>query len=211
MVRLDAVRTDLSNDQVMRLGKERLAWRIRITEMSTQKFWKDLSIPKRIQKPGQYIVWTACKCFPHLSRVVWRKNNGAPIKTKNRAMKAIGKYLTGVKMIAMLITEYTYGVRGSDKAVPKRNRLFIPTDVLDMCRYVKVMDNDALDGAKICKPAAKTVLPSFHHIDVHYTYMLSHTGEGNGDENIEMDVEVDSDDDADGLEEGTMEHDENGP
>jgi hypothetical protein len=55
MVRLDATSTDLSNNQVMRLGKERLAWRIRITEMSTQKFWKELVIPKRIKKPGQYI------------------------------------------------------------------------------------------------------------------------------------------------------------
>ncbi len=53
MVRFDAAITDSSNDQVMRLlGKEHLAWRIRITEMSTQKFWKELSIPKRIQKPG---------------------------------------------------------------------------------------------------------------------------------------------------------------
>jgi hypothetical protein len=84
MVRFDAARTDLSNNQLMRLlGKERLAWLIRITEMSTQKFWKELSILERIQKPGQYIIWTACKCCPHLSRVIWRKNNSTPIKTKD--------------------------------------------------------------------------------------------------------------------------------
>jgi hypothetical protein len=53
------------------------------------------------------------------------------------------------------------------------------------------------------------VLSSFHHIDVHYTYTLSHTGEEYGDENVEMDVEVDSDDEADDLEEGTMDEDEN--
>ncbi len=126
-------------------------------------------------------------------------------------MKAIGKYLTRVKMVAMLITEYTYGVRGSYKAVPKCIRLIEPTDVLDMCGYVKVMDDDVLDGAKICKSVAKTVLSLFHHIDVHYTYMLSHTGEVNGDVNVEMDVEVDSDDEADDLEEGAMEEDENEP
>jgi hypothetical protein len=62
---------------------------------------------------------------------------------------------------------------------------------------------------RFCKPAAKTVLSSFHHIDVCYTYTLSHTGEENGDDNVEMDVEVDSDDEADDLEEGTMEQDEN--
>ncbi len=42
MARLDAVSIDLSNDRLMRLGEERLARRIRITEMSTQKFWKVL-------------------------------------------------------------------------------------------------------------------------------------------------------------------------
>jgi hypothetical protein len=74
------------------------------------------------------------------------------------------------------------------------------------------VDCHALDGAKIfCKLAAKTVLLSFHHIDVHYTYTLSHTGEANGDDNVEMGLEVDSDDEADDLEDGTMEQDENEP
>jgi hypothetical protein len=73
------------------------------------------------------------------------------------------------------------------------------------------MNDDALDGAKICELAAKTMLSSFHHIDVHYTYTLSRTGEENGDVNVEMDVKVDSGDEADDLEEGTMEEDENEP
>jgi hypothetical protein len=82
-----------------------------------------------------------------------------------------------------------------------------------MCGYVKGMDNDPLDGAKICELAAKTVLTLFHHhIDVHYTCMLSHTDEENDeDANVEMDVEVNSDDEADDLEEGTVEQDENEP
>ncbi len=178
--------------------------------MSTQKFWKELSIPKTIQKPGQYIMWIACKCFPQLSQVVWRKNNSAPIKTKDQAVNAMGNYLTSVNMVAKLITEYTYGVKGSDKAVSKRNRLFEPTDVLDTCGYVKVMDNNALDGAKICKLAAKAVLLFFHHINVHYSYMLSHTDEENDEDvNVEMDVELNSDDETDDLEEDTVEQDEN--
>jgi hypothetical protein len=86
-----------------------------------------------MQKPGQYIMWTACKCFLHLSRVVCRKNDGTPIKTKDQAMKAMGKYLTSVKMVAKLVTEYTNRVRGSDRAVPKQDRLFEPIDGLDMC------------------------------------------------------------------------------
>ncbi len=42
----------------------------------------------------------------------------------------MGKYPTSMKMVVRLITEYTYGVRGSDKAVPKQDRLVEPTDVL---------------------------------------------------------------------------------
>jgi hypothetical protein len=114
-------------------------------------------------------------------------------------------------MVAMLITEYTYGVRGNDKAVPKRDRLVEFTDVLDMCGYVKVMDDDALDGVEICKLAAKTVLLSLHHIDIHYTYTLPPTGEENNDEYVEIDMEVDSDDEADDLEEGAVEQDEKEP
>ncbi len=64
---------------------------------------------------------------------------------------------------------------------------------------------------RFCESAAKMVLLSFHHIDVHYTYTLSCTGEENGDDNVEMDMEVDSDDEADNLEEGTMGQDENKP
>ncbi len=133
----------------------------------------------------QYIMWTACKCFPHLSRVVWRKNNGALITTKDHVVKVMGKYLTSMTMVAKLITEYTHGVRGSDKVVLKCNRLFEPTDVLDMCGY---------------------------HISVHYTYTLLRTDEENNeDANVEMDVEVNSDDKANDLEEGTVEQDENEP
>ncbi len=60
---------------------------------------------------------------------------------------------------------------------------------------------------RFCELAAKMVLSLFHHIDVHYTYTLSHISEENGDNYVEMDVEVSLDD----LEEGTMEQDENEP
>jgi hypothetical protein len=74
------------------------------------------------------------------------------------------------------------------------------------------VDDDALDGAKIWVLAAKMVLLLFHHINIHYTYMLSHTDKENDeDANVEMDVEMNSDDEADDLEEGTVEQDENEP
>jgi hypothetical protein len=63
MLQFDAASTDLSNGQVMRLGKKRVAWPIRIAEMLAQKFWKELFIPKKIEKPGQYIMWTTCIFF----------------------------------------------------------------------------------------------------------------------------------------------------
>jgi hypothetical protein len=129
-------------------------------------------------------------------------------------MKAIGKYLPIVKMVAKLITEYTYRVRGIDKAVPMRNRLSDPRDVLNMCRYVKVMD-DALDDAKICESAAKTVLSSFNRMDIHYTCMLIYTlspaGEENDGDNVKIIMEVGSNDEADDLEEGNVEQDEKEP
>ncbi len=60
--------------------------------------------------------------------------------------------------------------------------------MLDMWGYVKAMDD--LNGAKICKLADKTVLMSFHHINIHYncalTYMLSSVGEENDGENVEL-------------------------
>jgi hypothetical protein len=77
-------------------------------------------------------------------------------------------------MVAKLITEYTYRIRGSAKAVLKCDWLFEPTDVGDICGYVKVMDDDALDVAKICKSTANTVLLLLHHIDVQYTYAVTH-------------------------------------
>jgi hypothetical protein len=74
--------------------------------------------------------------------------------------------------------------------------------------YVKVMDDDALDGADICESA---VLLLFHHIIIHYTYTLSPAREENDGENVEIEVKLDSDDEADDLEEGTAEKDENEP
>ena len=72
-------------------------------------------------------------------------------------------------------------------------------DVLDMCGYIAVM-GDALDGDRICESAAKTVLSSFNHIYIHFTYTLSPAGEENDGENNEINMGVDSDDDDEDLE-----------
>jgi hypothetical protein len=193
------------------LGEERLAQHIRITEMSTQKFWKELSIPKRIQQPGQFIMWTACKCFPHLSRVIWRENDGTSIKTKDRAVKAIGKYLMRVKMVVKLITEYTYGVRVSDKVVSKRDRLFEPTDLLDMCGMSKSWRMTHWMVPKFvsrqlrwfchCSITSTSIIPIRCHIQMKKLMRMQ----------ILRWMWKCSDDQADDLEEGTVEQGENEP
>jgi hypothetical protein len=73
------------------------------------------------------------------------------------------------------------------------------------------MDDDALDGAKICKLAAKTVLSLLHHINIHYTYILSPAGEENDGDNVYIDLEVSSNDEANDLKEDTVEQDGNEP
>ncbi len=56
--------------------------------------------------------------------------------------KFIGLYLNRTKLTAKLITEYTYGVTGKyASAVHKRERYFNAEDVLDMCGFMRVVDN----------------------------------------------------------------------
>jgi hypothetical protein len=71
------------------------------------------------------LISTASKCFPHFKEIV---RNAEIQATKTAAMKAIGQYLNRVKRTAKLIIEYSYGVRGSDKATLKRNRNFEAND-----------------------------------------------------------------------------------
>jgi hypothetical protein len=180
-IQLIATTTALSNDRVMRLGSERLAVRKAIEEMSTQKFWKEIPIPA-----GETLISTASKCFPRFKEIV---RNAEIQATKTAAMKAIGQYLNRVKRTAKLIIEYSYGVRGSDKATLKRNRHFEANDVLYYLKYIRVME---LRKAAVGDSAAMAVLSSFKNIDSHYTYTLPPTEEEEED-NDEYD---ETDDDA---------------
>ncbi len=49
MVQANAATTELSNDRVMKLDEERLARRLRMSEMAVQKFWKKLPILENIE------------------------------------------------------------------------------------------------------------------------------------------------------------------
>ena len=193
-IQLSATTTALSNDRVMRLGSERLAVRKAIDEMSTQKFWKELSIPA-----GETLISTASKCFPQFKVII----GNAEIKaTKTAVMKAIGQYLTRVKKTAKLIIEYAYGERGSDKAALKRDRNFEANDVLYFFKYIRVME---LIKPAVGDSAAMAVLSSFKNIDSHYTYTLPPTEEEKEeDDNDEYDL---TDDEADKLVDVTEEDD----
>ncbi len=66
MIRVDVGKAELSNDRVMKLGKERLQIRIRLMAMLVQKFWnEEMTYPKGVA-PHKYLVWLACKSFPLL-------------------------------------------------------------------------------------------------------------------------------------------------
>ena len=90
MVREDARSAELSNDRVMRLGEERLKFRVRLTEMSVQKFWKELVIPEG-ERPYRHVMRVGWKSFPLLHRMVFRKKGAsiAELVSKLRAVKML--------------------------------------------------------------------------------------------------------------------------
>ena len=72
MGKADARSTELSNNRVMRLGDERLRLRMRLAEMSVQKFWKELTIPEDGKRtPYWHLMRVAWKSFPLLHGMVY--------------------------------------------------------------------------------------------------------------------------------------------
>ena len=107
MVAEEAKRTALSNDRVMRLGEERLQIRIKITEMSTQRFWKELHVPAD-SPPYRFIMNTAWKSFPRFHQIGHRRNDAGPDHSKTKVMKNVGVYLTRANATSKLICEFMY-------------------------------------------------------------------------------------------------------
>ena len=116
------------------------------------------------------IMATAWKAFPLMHLIVHKKSDGRPDRSKTAVMKSIGTYLTRSKRTASMICEYLYGKKGSDKAVPKREREFEPADIIELFKFLRVVEG-AGDGA-VCEPAARTLLSTFGVIDQHFTYTL---------------------------------------
>ena len=76
MIKLKAKSTDLSNDRIMRLGEERLQMRIKITDMSVQKYWKEMVIPGGLAE-HKYIMHAAWKALTCMHMVVDKKSDGS--------------------------------------------------------------------------------------------------------------------------------------
>jgi hypothetical protein len=68
------------------------------------------------------------------------------------------------------MSEYLYGINGSQKAVPKRERMFEPGDILDIFKFFRVTEVNRTED--VCKTAALVIISSFKCISEHYTYTL---------------------------------------
>jgi hypothetical protein len=62
--------TPLSNDCVLRLGDDQLEQQIKMVEMSSHKFWKDMAVPA-MTPLYCYIMRTAWKAFPCFHQIVY--------------------------------------------------------------------------------------------------------------------------------------------
>ena len=190
IIQAKASATTLSNDRLMRLGEERLSRRIKISEMSTQKFWLDLKIPDG-NLWYRYVMGKAWVCYPLLTKIIYRKKNAKPVRTKTEAKNIIGEYLQKSKNVSKLICEFAYGKKGTDKAVPKRERHCEPGDILDYFGFFNIVEGVFGEAEEICEAAALTVLSHFELVDPHYTYTLPQS------DNILIEEDNDDDDDID--------------
>eukprot|EP00581_Thalassiosira_minuscula_P006125 CAMPEP_0183740210 /NCGR_PEP_ID=MMETSP0737-20130205/59007_1 /TAXON_ID=385413 /ORGANISM="Thalassiosira miniscula, Strain CCMP1093" /LENGTH=162 /DNA_ID=CAMNT_0025975211 /DNA_START=1146 /DNA_END=1630 /DNA_ORIENTATION=+ len=92
MIETEAKGAELSNDQVLRLGEERLALWVKLTEMSIKKYWEKLNVVEG-QSPGKVVMWQAWKSFSRMHEIVHRRDGASPVCTKSEALEIIGSYL----------------------------------------------------------------------------------------------------------------------
>lgn len=174
-IKEEAAKTTPSNDNLLRMGEERLQSREHICTITTKKYWNDLEIDGR--RPNYRILWiSAVKTFPHLlpfhrGSIKSVENNHITIITnKTTATSIIGSYLKMAKKVTKLICDFCHGTDSNHKNfVPKRDRNFIQSDLLEVLDFVKVVDVSGSPNA-VEESAANTCLSTFQIIDDHYTY-----------------------------------------
>ena len=157
------------NYAAMRLAEERLSTIIQLAERSVLKYWKGLSIPEG-EVAYKYILERALESFPRFDELTTGTGSDPVRKTKTRVLKDIGAYLKATKRVAKHIYELAYGKAGSDKAVPKRERMCEMSDLMEHFQFLIVADDCGEE--QICEPAALSALSSLTAINQHYTYTL---------------------------------------
>jgi hypothetical protein len=108
--------------------------------------------------------------LPSYSSTCVQKINAKPDRTKVKVMSNIGEYLRKSKCISKSICEYLHGINGSQKAVPKRECIFEPGDILDIFKFFRIIEVSKKED--VCKTAALAITSSFECISEHYTYTL---------------------------------------
>ena len=109
-----------------------------------------MAIPRGTH-PHCYIMKTAWKAFPHFHQLAYRKIDAQLDRTKVKVMSDIGEYLRKSKCTSKSICEYLYGINGSQKAVPKREHMFEPGDILDIFKFFRVIEVNRKED--VCKTA----------------------------------------------------------
>jgi len=179
-VKLEADNTTPSNDNLLRMGEERLQCREHICNITTKKYWVELEMNGK--RPNFRVLWlSAVKSFPHLLPFhrggvqipTPHRDNITVIRNKTTATNIIGSYISMAKKVTKLICHFCHGTDSSSQNfVPKRDRQFQQNDLLEWLNFVRVVDVSDTPNA-IVENAASTCLSAFHTVDDHYTYTRS--------------------------------------
>lgn len=177
-VKEEAAKTSPSNDNLLRMGEERLQSREHICTITTKKYWNELEIDGR--RPNYRVLWiSAVKTFPlllpfHRGTIQSVEDNHITIiSNKTTATTVIGSYLKMAKKVTKLICDFCHGTDSNHRNfVPKRERKFIQSDLLEVLDFVKVVDVSGSTNA-VEESAANACLSTFQIIDDHYTYTRS--------------------------------------
>ena len=182
---------ELGNDQLLKMGNERLVDHEKLVQMSTQTFWNDVSksvCNKSDSSKVKANKWmtVALNSMTEFRRVVFLKKRGDGGKfedirpqTKKEAKKLLDLYLHRVKRTSELIIQYLYG-----KDTKQYDRLICAADLLHRLHFFVLDGESAWDHVDNIPPASLQVLQTFTSVDTHYSSFIR----GNDSDSIEDDL-----------------------
>ena len=146
---------ELSNDQLMKMGNDRLERRSKLVDVSTVGFWKATKAPS--VKEWIYLCIKSMPCLGELVVVP---------RTKKQAEAIISLYLRRAKYITNHIHVFVYG-KGDDK--PKKSKQMVTKeDLLDWFGIFRDTE-EAWSQVETTLPAAVSLLETLTTISNHYT------------------------------------------